>query len=66
MTDMQRKIFSALTARRWLYARRGATAIEYGLIMAAVAVAIMAAILLFGENLGAIFEDSANRVAARP
>lgn len=36
---------------------RGATAIEYGLIAAGIAVAISAAVFTFGGDLNTLFED---------
>jgi pilus assembly protein Flp/PilA len=40
----------------------GATAIEYGLIAAGIAVAIIAAVQLVGTNLNAVFQDIANKL----
>ena len=42
--------------RTFLKDESGATAIEYGLIAAGIAVAIIAAIALVGDNLKALFE----------
>jgi len=41
------------------YAKKedGATAIEYGLIAAGIALAIAAAVVAFGDQLTALFED---------
>jgi pilus assembly protein Flp/PilA len=41
----------------------GATAIEYGLIAAGIAVAIAAGVALLGENIAALFESVANAVS---
>ena len=41
----------------------GATAIEYGLIVAGIAVAIVTAVGLLGGNLAAFFSDVATKVA---
>ncbi len=41
---------------------RGATAVEYGLIVALVAVAIIAALVLLGTNLSALFTQVANKI----
>ncbi len=49
----------------WRHDRRGVTAVEYGLIAAGIAVAISGAIVLFGDNLAQLFDDSANMVAQR-
>ncbi len=40
--------------------RKGATAVEYGLMVALIAVAIIAAVLLLGGNLAALFNLVAN------
>jgi pilus assembly protein Flp/PilA len=40
----------------------GATAIEYGLIAALVAVAIITALTLLGQNLSDMFDEVANTV----
>ncbi|HEY1836782.1 MAG: Flp family type IVb pilin [Rhizomicrobium sp.] len=42
----------------------GATAIEYGLIAAGIAVVIIAAVQLVGSNLNTTFESVASAVAA--
>lgn len=44
----------------------GATAIEYGLIAAGIALAISGAVVLFGENLTALFDEAADQVAIAP
>ncbi len=56
-----------LLALRDTYLRRedGATAIEYGLIAAGIALAILAAVQLFGDNLTVLFEDASEAVAER-
>jgi pilus assembly protein Flp/PilA len=41
---------------------RGATAVEYGLIVALVAVAIIVALTLLGTNLAALFTQVANKI----
>ena len=47
---------------------RGATAVEYGLIVGLIAVVIIAAVLLLGDNLNAMFtgvnEEIADKVPA--
>jgi len=42
----------------------GATAIEYGLIAAGIAVAIIAAVSLLGDNLADLFNEIATEIAA--
>ncbi len=46
--------------------REGVTAIEYGLIAALVAVAIIAAVTLLGTNLSATFNMIAHHLGANP
>jgi pilus assembly protein Flp/PilA len=41
---------------------RGATAVEYGLIVALIAVAIITAVTLLGTNLSAMFNSIAGKV----
>jgi len=48
--------------RRFGRDRRGATAIEYGLIAGLVAVAIITALSLLGGSLDNLFSDVANQV----
>lgn len=50
----------------WLKSQKAATAVEYGLIVAAIAVAISAGVLMFGDNLAIIFDNSAALVSERP
>jgi Flp pilus assembly pilin Flp len=45
-------VLGLLRARRLLRDRAGAAAVEYGLILAAVAVAVIALLSLFGGKLG--------------
>ena len=44
--------------------RRGATAIEYGLIAAIISVSIMAIVFTLGDQLLALFEYASGKVAA--
>ena len=43
---------------------RGATAVEYGLIVALIALAIIVAVALVGTNLGNLFTDVADELPA--
>lgn len=43
--------------RRILKCRKGATAIEYGLIVAAIALGILAYVTLTGQSLSSLFES---------
>ncbi|WP_439814080.1 Flp family type IVb pilin [Zavarzinia sp. CC-PAN008] len=49
---------------RFLKDENGATAIEYGLIAALIAVAIIAGAIAVGENLNELFSDVAGQVDA--
>jgi pilus assembly protein Flp/PilA len=51
-----------LANRRWMKAEDGVTAIEYGLIAALVAVAIITAVTLVGTNLSTLFNKVATSV----
>ena len=48
--------------RRFLAGESGATAIEYGLIVALISLAIMGALGATGTSVGDIWNDNANRV----
>ncbi len=50
--------------RKYLGNRSGATAIEYGLIAAGIAVAIIVAVGLLGDNLSLLFDKVAKEIAA--
>jgi pilus assembly protein Flp/PilA len=41
---------------------RGATAVEYGLMVALIAVVIIVAVSLLGKNLSQIFDNTANTI----
>lgn len=43
---------------------RGATAVEYGLIVALIAVAIIAGVTLLGGTIGSMFTHTANKVSS--
>lgn len=48
--------------KQFLNEEEGVTAIEYGLIAALIAVAIITATQLVGSNLGTLFTNIANRL----
>jgi pilus assembly protein Flp/PilA len=56
-----------VSIQSWLAARssdeRGATAVEYGLMVALIAVAIIVAVTLLGDNLSDLFNSTAGEVA---
>lgn len=45
---------------------KGATAIEYGLIAAGIAVAISAVVFTFGDELTTLFDDMSGKLGERP
>lgn len=59
MSRLGRAIASGLGVK----SERGATAIEYGLIVALISVVIIAAITLAGENLRTIFNTIADKLS---
>ena len=52
----------ALLKIQSLREEKGATAVEYGLMVALIAVVIIAAVTLLGQNLSSIFDDVANAI----
>ncbi|MFI7586089.1 Flp family type IVb pilin [Spongisporangium articulatum] len=48
--------------RRTMPVDRGATAVEYGLMVALIAVIIIAGVTLLGQNLLAIFNNAAGAI----
>jgi pilus assembly protein Flp/PilA len=55
-------LVQGLTARPLLRDDRGATAVEYGLMVALIAVVIIAAVTLLGTNLSTLFNNVATAV----
>jgi len=47
----------------WMKSEDGATAIEYGLIAAGIAVAISAVVFTFGADLATMFSDMATTIS---
>ena len=45
---------------------RGATAIEYGLIAAGIAVGISVVVFAFGDDLAQLFRDMSTKIQDRP
>ena len=58
-----RTIISLMNASRLLQDRRGATAIEYGLIVAGISVVIAATVSIIGTDLSALFDTIKNALA---
>ena len=59
-----RAVIKSLTAWLSFNSERGVTAIEYGLIAALIAVAIIVAVRLVGTNLSGLFTYIAGKVVA--
>jgi len=43
---------------------RGASAVEYGLLISGIAALIVAIVFVFGNNLSGLFSDTCNKVTA--
>jgi len=52
--------------RVWRDSDEGATAVEYGLMVALIAVAIISVVALLGTNLAATFHSVADQVPTNP
>ena len=61
MLDYLRIMLAARTAKM---EERGASAVEYGLLIAGVAALIVVVVFAFGDNLTAIFSDTCEKVTA--
>lgn len=61
MTQYLIALTALMTAKR--DDERGATAVEYGLMVVLIAVAIITAVTLLGGNLAALFNDVAGKVS---
>lgn len=48
--------------RNWVDRDEGATAVEYGLMVAGIAMLIIAAVWLLGGNLSTLFDSIADRI----
>ncbi|WP_370249975.1 Flp family type IVb pilin [Nocardioides sp.] len=51
-----------LQARKSEMNERGASAVEYGLLVAGIAALIIVAVFLLGNNLSGLFNDTANSI----
>jgi pilus assembly protein Flp/PilA len=51
-----------LNLKTRLTEEKGATAVEYGIMVALIAVAVIIAVTLLGDNLAAMFNDVAGKV----
>jgi pilus assembly protein Flp/PilA len=54
-----------LNIRRYLKNRKGATAIEYGLIAAGIAVVIIVAVNALGDNLSTMFAGISDNISSQ-
>ncbi|MFA5890055.1 MAG: Flp family type IVb pilin [Actinomycetota bacterium] len=54
-----------MTARLGVKSERGATAVEYGLMVALIAAVIIAAVVFLGQQTKATFDCTATSVAGR-
>lgn len=52
-----------IQAQLWVRKNDGATAVEYGLIAAGIAVAISIAVFAIGDDIATMFTDSANQIS---
>lgn len=63
-------VFYALATLKAKFAEankeRGATAVEYGIMVAAIAVAIIATVFLIGPELNRLFQDVLTRLQGAP
>jgi len=55
-----------IRTRMWLDSDEGATAVEYGLMVAGIAIVIIVAVWALGGNLETLFEDIGTAIAKRP
>jgi pilus assembly protein Flp/PilA len=62
----QVEVFMSNLISRFVRDESGATAIEYGLIAALVAVAIITALTTLGTNLSSTFSGVSNKLTAAP
>ncbi len=59
MTKALVKLQSTITSMR---SEKGATAVEYGLMVALIAVVIIVAVVALGQNLSTVFSNVANKI----
>jgi pilus assembly protein Flp/PilA len=61
MLDYLRIMLNARTAKM---DERGASAVEYGLLIAGIAALIVVVVFAFGDNLTGIFKDTCSKVSS--
>ncbi len=59
MTKALVKLQSTITSMR---SEKGATAVEYGLMVALIAVVIIVAVVALGQNLSTVFSNVASKI----
>ena len=57
------RMTKALIKLQDIRSEKGATAVEYGLMIALIAMAIFGTVYLLGPNLDAVFDEAANSLA---
>ena len=55
-------MYKYITKLQTARSERGATAVEYGLMIALIAIVIIAAVTLLGQNLSGIFDGAATSI----
>ena len=60
------KMKNRFLAKRFVKNDRGATAVEYGLLIAGIAIAIVIIVFTMGDSLEGQFTDYSAKVSARP
>jgi pilus assembly protein Flp/PilA len=61
-TTMTKAIAAVQTKLFHLRSEKGATAVEYGLMVALIAVVIIIAVLTLGNKLSSLFDDTATQI----
>lgn len=61
-SEMETKMTKYITRFQMAQHERGATAVEYGLMVALIAIVIIVAVALLGTNLSSIFNKTATSV----
>lgn len=66
MNNMLLQLIVMVQQAKWRTEERGATAVEYGLMVALIAVVIIAAVGVIGVKLNGTFTDVGNKLPAAP
>lgn len=62
MTSLAAKLQTRINAVKGARADKGATAVEYGLMVALIAIVIIAAVTTLGTNLTNLFTSAASKI----